>query len=492
MNPMALFRWRVVAVTTLTFLVLSLISGTCREHARGLHSRRLHSEFATRENNPRSVSVVQGSGALSTNFRLRTLDDLFAQNQFAHIGARSSHVFGTGYSTNAWTSIRSRTEGFSNAAGWNWESLYTTLHTVTSNGLYYVLGRGACGMRVMKVGQDGTIITVNDCGIPFSNDNGWSVNSYFSTIRVTVLNDVIYVTGRGNCGLYIYKIVDDTPELVNECEIKFSDENGWNVEKYYSTLRVVAANGELYISARGSCGMYVFKLYEDQIHTVNVCKIPFSDETGWNSTKYYATIRTVTLAGHVYVLARGSQGMVIYRTIAGGEVELVSDGDIDFSDDKWWDSACYYETIRAVADESSSALYVLGRASCGMVIYRVFEDKVTLISSCQIEFFDFYGWTSVNQYETIGAIVIDKVLYVYGRDACGVKVYRVTDGEATLVSDCQIEFSNGKWWDLVKYYSSIQGVQGVSGLAISGRSTCGVTIYDRVENGEPHTVAECI
>lgn len=491
MRSMGLFRWRVLVATTVSFLVLFLISGTCRQFARGFHSRRLRSEFGTSEIS-RSVSV-QESGTLATKFRSRFPEDLYTQSQFAHLDDSSSHVFRTGFSTNAaWTSIRSRTEGFSNAAGWNWESLYTTLHTVVSNGLYYVLGRGACGMRVMKVGQDGTIVTVNDCGIPFSNENGWSEKSYFSTIRVTVLNDVIYVIGRGHCGLYIYKIVDDTPELVNECEIKFSDEDGWNVDKYYSTLRVVAANGELYISARGSCGMYMFKLYEDQIHTVNVCKIPFSDETGWDSTKYYATIRTVALAGHVYVLARGSQGMIIYRTIAGGEIELISTGNIDFSDDKWWDSACYYETILAVADESSSSLYVMGRASCGMVIYRLFENTISLISSCQVEFFDFYGWSSVNQYGTIGAIVIDKVLYVYGRDACGMKVYSVSDGEASLVSDCQIEFSNGKWWDLVKYYSSIQGVQGVSGLAISGRSTCGVTIFDGVERGEPRTVAECI
>lgn len=369
--------------------------------------------------------------------------------------------------------------------------MYTTLETVVSHGVYYVLGRGACGMRVMKVAHDGSIVTVNDCGIPFSDDNGWSDRSYYSTIRVVVLHDVIYVLGRGACGIHVYKLVDDAPRLVSECEIAFSDADGWNVEKYYATLRAVPAADCVYVMARGSCGMYVFRICGDSVEKVDVCGIPLSDEYGWYQRKYFATIRAIALHEHVYVIARAAHGVVIYRTVAPGQVQLVNSGDIPFSDDKWWDSAEYYETIRVAANDVS--VFVLGRSSCGMVVYQVFGGDVTLVSSCEVEFFDYLGWDSENRYSTIGTAVVDNVLYVYGRDACGIKLYRMDRAaKAGLVSDCLIEFSNAKWWNLVKYYSSIRGLDGVNGVAISGRSTCGVTIYDGVESGKLHTVAECI
>lgn len=487
---MVLPPWSKFLASAFALLLILVISPDRQKPEQESHEQTLTTEAVAKAN--LHFSSHDQHQVASSDLRWHVSDHPHAHGQLARIGGLDFREYEMAYPGNTWTSIRSRTEGFSNAAGWNWESLYTTLHTVVSNGLYYVLGRGSCGMRIMKVRQDGTIVTANDCGIPFSDDNGWSVESYYSTIRVTVLNDVIYVVGRGSCGLYIYKIVDDTPELVNECEIAFSDANGWDSKKYYSTLSIVPANGELYLTARGGCGMYMFKLYQDKVEIVNVCKIPFSDESGWHSEKYYSTIRTVTLVGHVYVVGRAAQGMVIYRTVAGGEVELVSDGEIPFSDAKWWDSARYYETIRAVTDEATVSVYVLGRSSCGVVIYRLHDGHVSLVSSCQVEFFDFLGWSSVNRYATMDATVIDQAIYVYARDACGMKVYKVYDGTATLVSDCQIEFSNGKWWDLVKYYSSIQGLRGVSGLAISGRSTCGVTIFDHVESGEVHTVAECI
>lgn len=366
------------------------------------------------------------------------------------------------------------TEVFPDKTNWDQHKYYSTIQTVYLNGEYFFVGRGYCGIAIFKY-SGGVTSLVNQCGIAFADTNGWGEVDHYSTIRATAVGDSLYISGRGHCGMHIYKLVGTEIVPVSMCEVKFSDDEGWNYEKYYSTIQTTSAGGNLFIIGRGSCGIYIYQTWNDKIYEVNKCLIEFSDSYGWGKVEYYSTIKTVVLYGEIYIYGRASRGMLVYKTLADKKIQLVSDGDIAWSDSEGWNHEQYYSTIQAVAD--SNSIYFVARGYGGMVIQRLVGSTVLPVSSGDIKFSNKAGWGEARYYRTIGAAVVSDVLYIYGRGICGMHIYSVSpDGISTPIQICIPEWSDSYGWNRPQYYSTIQGTVGDT-LTISGRSMYGMRLF---------------
>lgn len=377
---------------------------------------------------------------------------------------------------------------FSDANRWNDTKYYSTIQTVNINGDYYVIARGHCGVMIRKY-SNGIITTVSDCDIKFSDQQGWGDEKYYSTIRATAVNGSLYISGRGACGMHIYKLVNDKPKVISLCEIKFADDNGWGEKIYYSTIHTSTANGNLFILGRGSCGMNIYQTWEDKIYVVNICLVPFSDESGWGMEKYDSTINTVSLFDHLYIIGRSSRGIVIYKTLTGKKISLVSVDEIKMSDYWGWDYKTYFSTIYAVAGETS--FYIFGRGAYGMIVWRFDGLPLTRISFNAIPFTDSFGWGSPEYYTTIGASVVDEVLYVYGRSSCGMHVYTLTPfGDTKHISRCFPKLDDDGNWNRHEYYSTIQGMTG-NGLVLTVRGPCGISIFEQ-SGSSVNKIVDCM
>lgn len=368
---------------------------------------------------------------------------------------------------------------FSNDDKWTREDQFSTITTVTVNGEYFIIGRGSCGIRIVKVGNNGVEL-VNDCDIPFSNEKHWDRRSSYETISAEVVNGHIYIVGRGSCGMLIYKVVGNSVENISSCEIPFSDMYNWDKERYYRTIQTAATSKELYVIGRGVCGMHIFKVSQDKVHKMNSCDIPFSDFSGWSKASFYETITSAVFNNEVYVMGRNPHGMVVYRTTGDSKVEMVSNEEIPFSNGNEWNEESHYETIQAHAD--SEGIFVLGRARSGIVVYKLVNGNSKIFSNSDIVFSDGRGWGKHSKYSTIGSAVVHDDLYVWGLESCGMKIYKVSKSGAELVSDCIIPFSQSNFFDRSSCYRTVRGAASQNGLVITGRAYCGMSVYDNVES----------
>lgn len=365
-------------------------------------------------------------------------------------------------------------EIFGDDNGWNQYVYYSTIQVVYMNGDYYFIVRSYCGIGIIKF-SDGVLSLVNNCDIEFNNISGWGRIQYYSTIRATVAGDSLYISGRGACGMHIYKLVGSKPVLISLCEIEFSDELGWDAERYYSTIQTSAANNNLFIIGRGPCGMYIYQTWEDKVYEVNRCVIEFSDERGWFQPEYYSTIKSVVLYGEIYIYGRYIDGLIIYKTLKGKEIALISEREIGWSDASGWNQEQYYSTIQATA--ANHSIYITARGPHGMIVYQLVSGSVSLFNDDNHHFTDEDGWCNETYYKTIGAKVVSDELYIYGRGPCGMDYFSfASNGSALPIHNCYAEWSDSAGWNKPEYYRTIHGLLA-DGLAIWGRYKDGMYLF---------------
>lgn len=368
---------------------------------------------------------------------------------------------------------------FADSKGWGSTKYFSTVQIVTVGDEYFFVGRGVCGLYIYKY-SEGELTAVNSCGIKFADSNGWGDADHYSTIKATAVGGSLYISGRGYCGMHIYKLVGNDVQLISMCEVPFSDSEGWNKPEYYSTIQAGAANGNFYVFGRGKCGIEIYQMWKDNIYLVNKCLIPLSDELGWNRKEYYSTITSVVLYNEVYVIGRSACGIVVYKTLAGKKVMPVNICIIPLADKYGWAKEKYYTTIRAVADDHS--VWIVGRGWYGLEVYRLVGSEVTAVNKYGIEWSDPKGWGDLSNYATIGAAVARNVLYIYARANCGMTIYTMReDGSPLHVRDCEPLWADSKGWSSSKYFSTIQGTGG-NGLVLSARGPCGMLAYELNES----------
>jgi len=92
----------------------------------------------------------------------------------------------------------------------------------------------------------------------FSDANGWRQPSYRDNIDFARMDGILHVCGRGIDGILCFPKVGAVFGTQPRMQTAFSDANGWNQHKHYSTIRFVDVNGDGHtdVCGRGNAGIW--------------------------------------------------------------------------------------------------------------------------------------------------------------------------------------------------------------------------------------------
>lgn len=155
---------------------------------------------------------------------------------------------------------RDPSSAFSDGNGWNTEQYYGTISyaDVNGDGLLDLCGRGSSGIYcALNLGTrfGSSALWIN---YQYSDAAGWNTASHYSTIRFIDVNGdgKADVCGRGRGGIIC--AISTGASFVNDhlWTTQYSDSAGWNSPKYYSTIQFADINkdGFIDICGRGSGG----------------------------------------------------------------------------------------------------------------------------------------------------------------------------------------------------------------------------------------------
>jgi len=132
----------------------------------------------------------------------------------------------------------------------------------------------------------------------------------------------LYLLGRGHAGIHTYKLEGNTWKFIAGDSPAWGDKGGWNNECYYSTIQTAVVNNELYLLGRGHAGIHTYKLEGNTWKFIAGDDPPLADKGGWNKEKYYSTIRAIGFKNKLYVFARGYRGYLSKWEIDLPELEF--------------------------------------------------------------------------------------------------------------------------------------------------------------------------
>lgn len=200
-------------------------------------------------------------------------------------------------------------------------SVHTTIRAVDFNGdgRLDLCGRAADGIRCQTstTTSAGFATTYTLAQPSFSNGNGWDNARYYSTIDFVRLEGMLNVCGRGIAGVLCFPRTQSGFNNQAFLQTSFSDSNGWNLPEHYSTLRFVDVNGDGHsdVCGRGDAGI-VCSLWRPSpwraFDTARVWTTQFNNSAGWSSAKYYSSIRfgDINLVANMAdVCGRGDGGL---------------------------------------------------------------------------------------------------------------------------------------------------------------------------------------
>ena len=274
---------------------------------------------------------------------------------------------------------------FTDAGGWNEPDHYTTLVVANINNDEYadICGRATAGMRCYrKFGPesspfDSTAIV----GPAWSDASGWNEPHYYLTIRALDFNGDGRddLCARSSQGMACYPSTGDGFGAFVEGPI-WRDLSGWQLPQYYDTIRALDFNGDGKddLCARNSTGMGCHASTGSGFEA-SIAGPAWRDFSGWNLPKYYRTIRALDFNGDGLddLCARSSVSFACYPSTGSGFGGFISGPG--WSDAAEWDQPQYYETILTLDYNGDGFDDVCARASTGMLCYAsnapLFRDR---------------------------------------------------------------------------------------------------------------------
>lgn len=200
-------------------------------------------------------------------------------------------------------------------------SVHTTIRAVDFNGdgRLDLCGRAVDGIRCQSstTTAAGFAATHTLAQPSFSNGNGWNNARYYSTIDFARLDGTLNVCGRGSDGVLCFPRTQTGFNNQAYLQWSFSDADGWNLPEHYTTLRFVDVNGDGHtdVCGRGDAGI-VCSLWRPSptraFETARVWTTQFSDSTGWSAARYYSSVRFGDInrtANMADVCGRGDGGL---------------------------------------------------------------------------------------------------------------------------------------------------------------------------------------
>lgn len=279
----------------------------------------------------------------------------------------------------------------------------------------------------------------------------------------------------------------------------FSDANGWNAAKYYTSLDYPDVNndGSADVCARGSGGITCGLSDKTKFKASTVWSAAFSDAGGWGDAKYYTSIRYPDLNadGRADVCGRGPGGIwCALANAAGTAFGNATVWSADFSDANGWSTALYFDTIKYVDLDNDKKTDVCARGVGGIYCAKSDGTKFGAASVWSSTFSDAGTWNNVKYASTIGYADVntDNRPDVCGRGAGGIYCALSNGSSFTNAALWAADYSDANGWGVVQHYSTILfgDYNGDSRADVCGRSTAGImcSASNGVTFGTPTTL----
>lgn len=247
---------------------------------------------------------------------------------------------------------------FTDDSGWADVANYSTLRwgDIDGDGLADVCIRANAGIRCYRSLGDG--FTSSIAGPELSDAEGFDAPGYYTTLRMAdVTGDGLDdICVRHPDGMKCYPSTGDGFEAAIEGP-SLADSSGWHAPQYYGTIRVgdVDGDGRDDICARAAAGMRCW-LADDEGFAQRIDGPEWSDGNGYDAFKYYSTIRLIDLDGdgHADLCARGPDGLDCH--LFDGESFGAALSIPAMSDDQGWDAYSNYSTLR-FADVTGDGMF---------------------------------------------------------------------------------------------------------------------------------------
>jgi hypothetical protein len=370
----------------------------------------------------------------------------------------------------------------SDAAGWGELRHYATVRMADLNGdgRADVCARAAAGVDCWL--SDGDGFGTHVVGPEWSDANGWDALRFFSTLRLADIDGdgLADLCARSASDLRCHRFDGaGFGEAILGPEL--SDAAGWGEPRYWATIRLadVDGDGRDDVCARHSAGFSCWKSTGSGFGEPIVGP-ELSDAAGWGEPRYYATIRMADVDGdgRADVCARHSAGFSCWLSDGAGFPTEIAGPEL--SDASGWDQTRYWSTIRMADVDGDGRADVCARHSAGFSCWLSdgagFPTEITMN-----ELGDAQGWDVPHYYATV------RLADVTGdgkADVCGRGYSRLScwpsDGAGFGAPIAGPEWSNAGGWTDAKYFSTIQvasapasNAGGASGSSGAGGSSSG-------------------
>jgi hypothetical protein len=338
----------------------------------------------------------------------------------------------------------------------------------------------------------------------YSDANGWSLGpQYYSTIAYPDVSgdDRSDVCGRGSNGIWCAVSQGDSGFAGTKLwEASFSDANGWHAPQYYSTIRFPDVNGDhkADVCGRGGNGIWCATSNGSSFTGIAQWDGAFSDGNGWDGVKYYSTLQfsDVNGDGKADVCGRGSDG-IWCATSSGAGFNGATRWIANFADAGGWGAPQYYSTIRFADVNGDGKADVCGRGGAGIYCGLSSGSSFSALTLWNSSFSDANGWNGGPQYySTIRFPDVngDGRADVCGRGGAGINCAISSGAAFTGTSLWLNNFADaGGWNSGPQYYSTIRftdldadgkadvcgrGGAGMYCAASNGSSFAGFTLWD--------------
>lgn len=330
---------------------------------------------------------------------------------------------------------------------WNKPEYYMTIQLadVDGDGRAELVVRGPTGIQTYYFTKYGDQWLFRNRLQNFLDATGWAAPKHYTTLRIVVdanrIGDDAYRTarliGRGADGVWTSHF-DKITEKWSDPKLTrmFTDAEGWDKEKYYSTIQLADVNGDgrAELVARGSQGIQTYGLNRnDGTWSVAYKHFHFfTDAFGWWQAKYYRTLRLgdVDGDGQAELIGRGADG--VYVSHFDKNLNKWSDPGLTriCTDADGWDREDHYSTIRVVDVDGDGRAELVARDKGGVIVYRynhrtgAFNQngaRLAVFTEDQI-------WSSSPSFYTTMALADidgDKRLEIIGRGRFGILTYKV-------------------------------------------------------------------
>jgi hypothetical protein len=373
---------------------------------------------------------------------------------------------------------------FSDTNGWNQEKYYSTIRfaNVNNSGGADVCGRGGGGITC-AVSSGSSFKSTSVWNSSFSDANGWGAVQYYSTIGFPQIDNSggADVCGRGSGGINCAVSNGSSFTNTSVWNSSFSDANGWNAEKYYSTIAYPEINnsGGADVCGRGSGGIYCATSNGSSFTSGAIWSTNFSDANGWGSAQHYKTIRfaNVNGSGGADVCGRGTGG-IYCGTSNGSSFTNVALWSGSFSDANGWTQVQYYSTIQFPDLNGDGKADVCARGNTGIVCGLSNGSSFGTIQTWSSTFSDGNGWNQAQYYKTLSFPDIDRdgKADVCGRGSDGVYCAYSTGSSFVELRKYSTSPNNASGWGQPQYYATLAfaNIDSDSPLELCGRGVSGI------------------